>query len=298
MIDCPLCFKSNTRVKFRARNKKTSITESSFTCTSRDRSQPEIIKCYDCKHEFSNPNDWVSNLHEEYRNVVDVEYASLMAVKNKTFYRASNIAEKFITSGSSILEIGSYAGLFLKIMSDKGFDVVGIEPSIWGADQSRKLGLKIINSTFEETKDLKIQKKFDAVISWDVLEHVINPIEFVSQISSIIKPEGFLIISTLDRTNWFAKLTGRKWPWIIPMHLHYFDQETILNIAKNNNLSLMETKAHRHYTTAFYVLDRLFPRILGFIPHFLSNSLKLIHFYVGFGDVRYYVFKNEISKKP
>ena len=36
-----------------------------------------------------------------------------------------------------------------------------------------------------------------------------------------------LIFSTIFIDNWLAKILGNNWPWFIPMHLSYFNQNNI-----------------------------------------------------------------------
>ena len=99
-------------------------------------------------------------------------------------------------------------------------------------------------------------------------------------------------MSTLDRTNWFARLMGKRWPWYIPMHLHYFDQESVLGRASSSGLNFIETAPHVHYTLGSYALRRLLRHGGTTNNQGPSNLLERWLFPVGFGDVRLYVFES------
>jgi SAM-dependent methyltransferase len=133
---------------------------------------------------------------------------------------------------------------------------------------------------------------FDVVVSWDVLEHVSDPAEFIRLAALHVAPGGYFIFSTLDRTNWFARIMGKRWPWLIPMHLHYFDQESVVSMTERHGFAFVSTRAHVHYTSAAYAWRRL----VGHGNHVESSdhagALDRIIFPVGFGDVRLYVFRN------
>ena len=79
------------------------------------------------------------------------------------------------------------------------------------------IGIDASNKTIEiakkhaEEKNLKIDyintdiggykktNKFDAVVCFELIEHVPNPEKLIEQISSVIKPGGKLFLSTINR---------------------------------------------------------------------------------------------------
>ena len=178
-------------------------------------------------------------------------------------------------------------------MHAKGWECTGIEPSKWGADYSRDKGLKVLQKSFEEAMELGVLPKVNLIASWDVLEHVKNPLGFLKNCAELLNERGYLALSTLDRTNFFARFMGSKWPWIIDMHLHYFDQKTIIEACLDLDLKLVETKAHVHYSTISYMLIKMFG--INSITKLISRTKFLNSFAIpiGFGDVRYYIFRKE-----
>lgn len=229
----------------------------------------------------------------EYDALEDTDYLEMAKIKLRTFTKAADLVARFVPAPASILEVGSYAGLFLEACSARGNRVSGIEPSAWGAQLCVSRGFDVRHGIAESVLPNPDLSDFDAVVCWDVLEHVPDPIHFMSAISSAVKTDGILILSTLDRSNWFARVMGKRWPWLIPMHLHYFDQRSVIEMAENLGFSFVHTKAHVHYTSAGYALRRL----LGH-GDTVSNSahvLDRVTFPVGFGDVRLYVFRKQIG---
>jgi SAM-dependent methyltransferase len=289
---CPLCSNTEVSVRWVGSGDWAADAEQAFLCTTTLRARPEILKCETCRHEFSNPSSWPVDVGLEYDALEDTDYLEMTEIKRRTFSKAANLVSKYVQPPASILEVGSYAGLFLETCKARGYRVAGIEPSAWGAQLCVSKGFNVRHGTAELVLPNNDLSGFDAVVSWDVLEHVPDPELFMSAISSAVKPGGLLILSTLDRTNWFARVMGKRWPWLIPMHLHYFDQRTVVAMAANLGYSFVKTKAHVHFTSAGYALRRL----LGH-GETVSNSVHILDrvtFPVGFGDVRLYVFrKNE-----
>ena len=67
---------------------------------------------------------------------------------------------------------------------------------------------------------------FDVVVMWDVIEHLMDPIKGLKEVHRILKPGGFLAISTDDAANWLPRLLGRHW-WGLaaPLHLNHFSKK-------------------------------------------------------------------------
>lgn len=289
---CPLCDSGNPRRMWESSGVTQVSADQAFLCTTTERIRPEILECVSCSHVFSNPASWPPDLEQEYEVLVDQEYLRMLPVKRRTFSRAADVLQRHLKPPASILEVGSYAGLFLAECRSRGYEVVGIEPSAWGAQVAGQEGLRVIQGTAEHVLNGTSLGEFDAVVSWDVLEHVKDPTQFISLLSSRVRQGGFVVISTLDRTNWFARLMGKRWPWYIPMHLHYFDQESVLHMASTSGLNFIETAPHVHYTSGSYALQRLLRHGDTIKKQRRASLLERWIFPVGFGDVRLYVFES------
>lgn len=288
---CPLCESTATTVKWPGTQDWATSSDQAFLCTSTTRERPEILLCPDCGHIFSNPSHWPEDLGHEYEVLEDTDYLSMLDIKRRTFSRAADVLTAFVRAPASVLEIGAYTGLFLDECRRRGFAVCGIEPSRWGAQLARSRGLDVRDGTAERLLNDESLGTFDAVVSWDVLEHVRDPRQFVRLAAAHVKPGGFLIVSTLDRTNWFARLMGKRWPWLIPMHLHYFDQKSVIDMAAAEGCEFRRTRAHVHFTSAGYALKRLVNHGDSVGVRDTSSTLEKIVFPVGFGDVRLFVFQ-------
>lgn len=264
--------------------------ESLYQCTSVSKTKPQIISCNKCFHVFSDRSTWPNESANEYAHVSDPRYLDLERAKNRTFKRAADLTSELFDQPKNLIEIGSYTGIFLAIMAQRGWSAIGIEPSRWAAEISRKKNLEIVPLPFEEAISSQILSKADLVVSWDVLEHVKDPRFFISTMSGLTKDGGYFVFSTLDRSNFFAKITGKHWPWIIPMHLHYFEKKSLIEIVSGYGFKFIKTSPHVHYANLEYILRKLIPYNLGTMN--LSFLRKFI-IPVGFGDVRYFIFRKE-----
>ena len=292
ITQCPLCKATDLTLKFSG--SKTSFQpdpEQAYRCTTMSRARPEILQCGGCGHQFSNPQDWPDDLIDHYADLSDHDYLDLVEIKRKTFRRAANVVERFSPPPGRLLEVGCYAGLFMQECVSRGYDVEGVEPSLWGSEYARSNGLIVHTGAAEMWLDDESLGSYDAVVSWDVLEHVHDPAGFIAGMSERCRDSGIVMVSTLDRSNWFARITGRKWPWLIPMHLHYFDRNTVKALGERAGLEFLATMPHVHYASARYALNRLVRNGAQLETTTHLSFLDRLVLPVAFGDVRTFVFR-------
>jgi 2-polyprenyl-3-methyl-5-hydroxy-6-metoxy-1,4-benzoquinol methylase len=73
---------------------------------------------------------------------------------------------------------------------------------------------------------------------FDVLEHLDDPDSVINLCSKKLKKNGRLILSTMNMNSIFAKMTGKYYPWIIPMHKFYFSDSSVKKFLDKNDLFL------------------------------------------------------------
>jgi SAM-dependent methyltransferase len=146
-----------------------------------------------------------------------------------TFERRLEYLSPYITSGNSVLDIGSSSGFMLLPLAEKGMDVWGIEPSGYFSDFSKKKGINTYNSLDSLTAH-KGDKKFDLVMSFFVMEHVPDPSVFVKQCLELKKDSGKVIIEIPSAHDPLYSLYDfpefERFYWSIAHHW-YFTQKSI-----------------------------------------------------------------------
>ena len=126
-----------------------------------------------------------------------------------------------------ILDIGSGPGYFLEAGRERGWQVLGFEPSKIAAEYTSSRGLAVVNGFFSAAK-AEEHGPFDAISLSMVLEHVRDPIGLIEEARSLLVPDGVLLLispndfNPLQMTLW-KKLGFQPW-WVNPKHhLNYFD---------------------------------------------------------------------------
>lgn len=267
-----------------------------YKCSSMAHAnKPQVAKCLKCGLVQVPHTRHPANLEALYGDVVDTEYVNNLAVKEKTFSYAFKKLAPYLPSPGSLLEIGSYCGLFLKQAKQSGWKCTGIEPSQWAAQYclGQDPQLTIVNSSFEKAKD-SLNTRFDVIVSWDVIEHVEDPAKFIKDGASLLNQDGVFAFSTIDIDSWFPRLMGKRWPWIMEMHLYYFTPQVLKEMLQESGLTLIHVDKYRHYASMRYIFKKLIYALPQPSHQFLSKLEVLIPDWiipVTLGDIKLFVAK-------
>ncbi|MEQ9237459.1 methyltransferase domain-containing protein [Coleofasciculus sp. E2-BRE-01] len=140
----------------------------------------------------------------------DTDYQNEQA-GSRVFREHLNSVKRLIEKhfeGHSLIEVGCGKGYFVELLKESGLNVLGIDPTYEGSNNS------IIKDYF--TPNIRI--KFDGVILRHVLEHTQNPIRFCSKIRDA--NGGGKIYIEVPCFEWIIK--HRAWFDIFYEHVNYF----------------------------------------------------------------------------
>lgn len=149
----------------------------------------------------------------------------------------------------NLLEIGCGTGEFLFLARESGWNVSGFEPSsIACAYAKQKFGLNLIN-TFWSPYYPGMSQVFDAVVFWHVLEHIPNPVTFLEEVKTVLKPSGLLFFSVPNQKSYKNTIYGNTCPiYTEPDHFFHYSA---------GNLSLLVERASLKAITIFSREDPL-----------------------------------------
>lgn len=287
---CDLCGYALSAEVYPARN--SGHQAETYRCTTAQHgSHGRIARCLVCGLVATNPRLSEERLNLLYSQVSDGEYVKNIPSRERTFrYNFEQIRHLLPTSGT-LLDVGSYYGVFLNEARKQGFTVSGVEPSRAACEFARsKYDIEVLCGTL---RDRRPQADCDIVTSWDVLEHCYSPSEEVGRIALSLKAGGKFAFCTLNWRNWYARLLGEKWPWLIDMHLFYFDDDVIEDLLHRHGLRLVHKSTYCHIISFEYFLEKLC-RLRVPLAGWLANIIKMTPLSrtmlpFRFGDIRMYV---------
>ena len=276
-----------------------NFNDVSFDCTTNSYAKPKIYKCNKCELKFSELAAALPNkrVEDKYNNVVDNIYIDEIPQRQKYFSGLYKKISHNFNKDQSVLEVGSYYGVFGNIIKPNVKNYSGLELSKHGSDYSKKnYNLEIFNETIEEHS--KRQFKYDIIVMADVIEHFSNPFKMLEIIEKILKSDGILIFTTFNMDSLYAKITGKNYHWILPMHLFYFSNKTLKNICLENNLKIYKIKNDSRVVSFYYLLNKLaliFPK-LKFLFQYINKIKKFqkINVNVNLFDINIYFAKKNM----
>jgi SAM-dependent methyltransferase len=144
---------------------------------------------------------------------------------DKGFAARVDLVRQYV-EGGSLLEAGAAYGFFLKA-AEPHFDVAGVEVSAYAAEVARReTQVPVVHGSIEQAGFP--DHRFDVVVMWDVIEHLMRPLDALREIRRLLKPGGYLFVSTDDASHWLPRRLGLKW-WGLapPLHLCHFSKDAL-----------------------------------------------------------------------
>ncbi|MCE0506351.1 bifunctional 2-polyprenyl-6-hydroxyphenol methylase/3-demethylubiquinol 3-O-methyltransferase UbiG [Roseivivax sp. GX 12232] len=171
----------------------------------------EVAKFEAMAAEWWDPNGKFRPLHE--MNPCRLDYiAGQIAAE---FDRDRRDARPF--AGLKVLDIGCGGGLLAEPLARLGAEVTGIDAAGGNIPVARThaeaQGL-VIDYRHMSAEALAAEgARFDAVLAFEVVEHVADPAAFLAVAGGLARPGGLVMVSTLNRTAkaFGAAILGAEW---------------------------------------------------------------------------------------
>jgi 2-polyprenyl-6-hydroxyphenyl methylase/3-demethylubiquinone-9 3-methyltransferase len=155
-------------------------------------------------------------------------------------------------AGLSVADVGCGGGLVCEPLARLGAHVTGIDPgeeAIAAAKAHAEAGGIDIGYEVATAEDLVARgRSFDAVLLLEVVEHVPDVPAFLTAVAPLVKPDGLMILSTLNRTlkSYALAIVGAEYilRWI-PIGTHQWDRfvtpEELRSALRGAGMTLTDT---------------------------------------------------------
>ncbi len=151
----------------------------------------------------------------------------------------------------SLLDIGCGGGLIAEPMARLGAKVTAIDASeknvAVASLHAEQMGLNIDYRCTTAENLVKTGEKFDVVLSLEIVEHVADINLFIKSACELLKPNGIIILSTLNRTvkSYALAIIGAEYIMrMLPVGTHTWSKflrpSELCNILEHQNIDISE----------------------------------------------------------
>jgi SAM-dependent methyltransferase len=201
-----------------------------------------ILICKECGLGITDPFPTGKELAEANQKIYQVEkrietYLSRRSYFEKRYRDNITNIKRFQREGK-LLDVGCNIGLFLNVASGEGYSVIGVELNKGCAKYGIDNFKLDIRSDYLENIAFA-NESIDVVTLFDVLEHVPNIHDFLSEVRRIVNKDGVLAIQSPNIQSLMARLTRSNWNWLTPPdHLYHFTPATLAILLKQHGFDI------------------------------------------------------------
>jgi SAM-dependent methyltransferase len=200
------------------------------------RSSPGLVKlgftyvsCLACGSLYANPRPSAAALDDFYRNAESVRFWSTNFFKETAEARrermfrpraelVSRLTREHGRGNSLFVDVGAGYGILLEEVRRQAIfdEVIGIEPSPHLAADCRARGFRVVEKPIESVSAEECQASF--ATTFEVLEHVFSPRDFLAAIAAVLEPGGLALWTTLTVSGFDIQVLWENSKSVYPPH--------------------------------------------------------------------------------
>ncbi len=224
-------------------------------------SRHHLCRCKSCGFVFCRPVPREEELIAHYKSYGRNDYLSPVTVKRyhellDTFESLS--ADKFVSNSSSaaaeeergsaapaplrVLDWGAGIGYFLETAGERGWEVYGTEYTEQAVAICREKGITMFRGPLSAVE--MPENSFDLITSFEVIEHINNPLEEMAHIIRLLKPGGLFYCTTPNFNSLLRYYLKDDYNVITyPEHLSYYTPKTLHRLFRSQGLQKLFMKS-------------------------------------------------------
>jgi SAM-dependent methyltransferase len=240
MSACVLCGSGQFALLFRASDRLYHTTAKEFSVVrcggcglmqlDPQPSSEELRHYYPPGYWFAPGSQVAGRLEEAYRRLVLRDHVHFV---ESALHRAGP---------GPLLDVGCGGGLFLGLLRERGFRVVGLDFSADAARVAwRQHQAPAVCGTLDRTP-LR-SDAFACITMFHVLEHLPDPRVYLIAAHRLLSPSGRLVLQVPNAASWQSRLLGRAWNGVdVPRHLFDFRDTDLEKLVEGCGFRVVRRK--------------------------------------------------------
>lgn len=203
-----------------------------------------VVECKACQFYYLSPRlkeEAATKIYQDdnyYNDSSDAGYSDYLEQElalRATYRRFLKYLRRIKLSGGDLLEIGCGFGYLLDEAGPYFNKKLGTDFSPGARDAASPVADQVFLGGLDQVpSDVSV----DVVVALNVLEHTYQPVKFLEEAKSLLKPKGKIIIAVPNMGSFIRKLMGKNWPsYKIPEHTLYFNQGSLDKVMREAGYS-------------------------------------------------------------
>jgi 2-polyprenyl-3-methyl-5-hydroxy-6-metoxy-1,4-benzoquinol methylase len=207
-----------------------------------DKDHMRLLRCGTCDLVYVSPTFDEAHYAEVYASAEYQDIVRDLGIKSHEYRverfgreRVSIMARHLDVARPRYLDVGCSTGFVVEAARDAGWEAIGtdLNPSAIEFGRTRQLDLRTValdDAGFEPGS-------FDAVSLFDVLEHLLAPVETIRACVRLLRPGGIVFLYVPNYDSASRLLMGKDAHFIWPTHhLNYYTPATIRDLLARQGL--------------------------------------------------------------
>lgn len=231
-VPCPACGSEDARPAFQKYELSYLTCQQCATLYISPRPTPAILgEYYATSENYVYWNKYIFPASE------DVRREKIFRPRSE---RLMAICERHGVPRGTLLEVGAGFGTFCEEITRLAFfsRVIAVEPTPDLAATCRRKGLEVIERPVEEVQIGSAA--VDAIASFEVIEHLFSPKEFLAVCSNLLKDNGVLVLSCPNGQGFDVSVMGAIADTVDVEHLNYFNPASLSRLVEAAGFEILE----------------------------------------------------------
>lgn len=208
-------------------------------------------RCGACQTVYMNPRATPEILADFYAHSVLYEYwnehifpASRAARMERIFRprveRILELCSRWELNPEVLIEIGAAGGMFCEeAQRSGGFGrIIGIEPGAAQAATCRAMGIEVVEATLEQVGELDTPAQ--VIASFETIEHVHSPEDFLRQCCRLLAPEGLLVLTCPNYAGFDIMTLGTLSDSLDAEHINLFNPRSLCLLLERCGFEVLD----------------------------------------------------------
>lgn len=198
-----------------------------------------LVKCKNCGFVFAQRIPTVQELVSHYNGYRRDDYLSPITIK-----RYEEVLDRLepYRKTNKMIDVGCGMGYFLEVAKSRGWEVFGTEYTDKAIEICESKGITMHQGVLDVNN--YEAESFDVVTSFEVIEHINNPIEEVSNIHHLLRKQGAFYVTTPNFNSLLRYHLKEEYNVIVyPEHLCYYTPKTLKDLMRSNGFDKVRLEA-------------------------------------------------------